>query len=55
MAGRILINFRTTQEQRERFRRAAEVERMSLSEWIRRLALLRVAELGDRMDKPSKG
>lgn len=50
MAKRILVNFETTEEQRRRFRRAAEVECTTLSEWLRRLALLRVAELGDRLD-----
>lgn len=48
---RILINFDTTEEQRERFKRAAAAERMTLAEWLRRLALLRVAELGDRVEQ----
>ena len=44
---KVLINFRSNEEERRRFKRAAAAERMSLSAWIRRLALLRVIELGD--------
>jgi hypothetical protein len=50
---KILINFRSTESERARFKRAAEVERMSLSSWLRRLALVRLAELGDRMEAES--
>lgn len=45
-----VLNFRASAEQAKRFRRAAQVEALSLSEWLRRLALLRVAELGQRLD-----
>ena len=50
---KILINFRSTEEERARFKRAASSEGLSLSGWIRRLALIRTAELGDRVLGPS--
>lgn len=45
-----LITFRVSEAQERRFQRAAEVECTSVSEWLRRLALLRVAELGSRVE-----
>jgi hypothetical protein len=53
MAGRTLINFQSTPAQRDRFKEAAAAERMTLSEWLRRLAQLRAAELADRSDPPT--
>jgi hypothetical protein len=44
-----LLKVRVSPDQLGRFRAAAEAESMTLSEWIRRLALLRVAELGPRV------
>jgi hypothetical protein len=52
--SKILINFRSTERERERFKHAAELERMSLSSWIRRLALVRIGELADRFE-PENG
>ncbi len=39
------IQVRAPRPQKERFRRCAEIERLSLSEWLRRLAIVRAAEL----------
>jgi uncharacterized protein (DUF1778 family) len=44
-----LLKARVTPGQLERIQRAARVEAMTVSEWLRRLALLRVAELGARI------
>ena len=44
------MDFRLPEPQAERIKRAAELEGLSVSEWLRRVALLRVAELGDRLD-----
>lgn len=44
------ITFRVPTKLADRFRRAAELEAVSLSEWLRRLGLLRLAELGDRIE-----
>lgn len=44
------VRFRVSRTRVEQFTRAAEAECMSLSEWLRRLALIRVAELGDRIE-----
>lgn len=40
------VKIRVSPEHREMFVKAASVERVSLSEWLRRQALLRTAELG---------
>jgi hypothetical protein len=48
------MTFRAPTKQAERFRRAAELEGMTVSEWLRRLALLRVAELADRLEAVGK-
>jgi hypothetical protein len=50
MAKRVLINFESNERERARFKRAAAVERMSLSAWLRRLALVRLSELADRIE-----
>ena len=49
-----LVQFRDTERQRERYKCAARIEGVSLSEWLRRLALLRLAELGDRVAEQSE-
>lgn len=42
---RTLVNFEATPELRDWFARAAEVERLSMSAWLRKLAVNRAAEL----------
>ncbi len=48
-----LTQFRSTEAEHRRLKHAAKAEGLTLSEWLRRLALLRVAELGDRLDRVS--
>jgi hypothetical protein len=45
MSKRVLVNFETTPEQRVWFKNAAHAERMSMSAWLRRIAIVRAAEV----------
>lgn len=51
MAKTILVQFREEEERRKQFKRAARTDGLTLSAWLRRLALVRVAELGDRLGR----
>lgn len=48
-----LVQFRSTPTQRDRLKEAAQAEGLTLSEWLRRLALLRMAEIADRPERPT--
>jgi len=43
----VLVQFRATEKRKRVLKRAAEVEGLTLSEWLRRLAMQRVGELVD--------
>lgn len=47
----VLVQFRSSPWERERLKEAARVEGLSLSEWLRRLARLRTAELESRDER----
>ena len=48
------LRLRVRPDQLERFQRTAELERSSLSEWVRRACLIRVAEMAELAPRTSR-